>query len=84
MEYRYGFMQADALQNSAGIIEAHGVKYSFFPNMPSSATIEYGVHAKNHNTITFITTMVSLCSTRCRFRFDWIFPAEFTSRIIWA
>lgn len=70
MEYKYGFMQADALQNRAGIIDANGVKNSFFPKIPNKATIEYGVHAKNHNAITFITTIVSLCSMRCRFRFD--------------
>lgn len=69
MEYKNGLMQADALQNSAGIIEVHGVTYCSFPVIPSSATMAYGVQARNHSTITFITTEISFCSIWLRIRF---------------
>ncbi len=47
MEYTYGSMHAEALQNTAGIIEPNGEILSSLPDIPSNATIEYGVQATN-------------------------------------
>lgn len=65
MEYTYGSIQADVLQNIAGIIEPNGEILSSLPDIPNNATMEYGVQATNHKIITPTTTSDNLISVLC-------------------
>jgi len=63
--YTNGSIQLADLQNRAGRAEMSGVRYLFCPNIPSSATMAYGVHAISHTKIITNDITAIFTSMRC-------------------